>query len=364
MVVSYRNEEKENLMELTQIHSDAKPIRWSFAQTHPVLAYLLIAFGWSWLFWLGAIPFRGQNDLLIMTIVLIGAYGPAMGYILVLGLRNGMMPDHSTKKMNAMLIASIVIFSVMTIRYVVGNVPGYVSLPDNLTITAPVILTALMASLTGGWVISSAFSQHPDICKKMVSLLPIHLPFGWTVVALLFMPVMILTSWGLATLLGLQVEYPSGWGLPLLDIIPLFLLSFILTALAQGGMEEPGWRGLLQPTMQKRFSPLAAALIVSLFWSLWHLPLYLNGFYSGDLVSGMIGGGIYRIFLAIFLAWFYNRSGGNLFLMVFLHTCFNVMVDFIPLSDSILLLLWVIVVMAIVIKDKMWKKLPARSMGY
>jgi membrane protease YdiL (CAAX protease family) len=137
----------------------------------------------------------------------------------------------------------------------------------------------------------------------------------------------------------------------------LFLLSFILTALAQGGMEEPGWRGFLQPTLQQRFSPLAAALIVSLLWSLWHLPLYLNGFYPGDLINGMIGGGIYRIFLAIFLAWFYNRTGGNLFLMVFLHTCFNVMVDFMPLSDLVMLVLWVLVVVVIVVKDKMWRKL-------
>jgi membrane protease YdiL (CAAX protease family) len=124
-------------------------------------------------------------------------------------------------------------------------------------------------------------------------------------------------------------------------------------------MEEPGWRGFLQPTIQKRFSPLLAALIVSLIWSLWHLPLYLNGFYPGDLVGGMIGSAVYRIFLAIFLAWFYNRSGGNLFLVVFLHTCFNVLVDFMPLSDSIMLLLWVLVVLTITIHDKMWRKIPA-----
>ena len=135
-------------MEISQIHSGAKPIRGSFAQTHPVLTYLLIAFGWTWLFWLGAIPFRAQNDMLVMSIVLLGAYGPAIGCILTLGLRNGMTLDLSPKKMTAMSIASLVIFSMMTIRYLVGNVPGYVSLPDDLTLTAPIVLTALAASLT------------------------------------------------------------------------------------------------------------------------------------------------------------------------------------------------------------------------
>lgn len=345
-------------MELTQINSGARPIRWSLAQTHPAITYLLIAFGWSWLFWLGAIPYGGKNDLLVMAMVLLGGYGPALACILTLGLRNGMTLDLSPKRMTAMLIASTVIFAVMVIRYLVGNVPGYVSLPDDLTITAPIILTALAASLTGGWVISSAFSQHTAIREKMASVLPTRLPLRWTMFALLFLPLMLLASWGIAVLLGMQVEYPSGWGLPALDIVPLFLLSFLLTALAQGGMEEPGWRGMLQPTLQKRFSPLVAALIVSLFWSLWHLPLFLNGFYPADIASGMIGGGIYRIFLAIFLAWFYNRSGGNLFLMVYLHTCFNVMVGFMPLSDLVMLVLWVLVVAIIVIRDRMWQKLP------
>lgn len=348
-------------MEISQIHSGARPIRWSFAQTHPVLAYLLIAFGWTWLFWLGAIPLRGQNDLLLMAIVLLGAYGPAIGCILLLGSRNAMNLDLSSKKMTAMLIASVVIFSVMVIRYLVGNVPGYSSLPDNLTLTVPIVLTAIATSLVGGWVISSAFSQNTEIRKTMASLLPIRLPFRWTVFALLFFPAMVLASGGIAALLGMEVEYPSGWGLSPLQLVPLFLLSFVLTALAQGGMEEPGWRGFLQPMLQKRWSPLVAALIVSLFWSLWHLPLYLNGFYPGDLVSGMIGGAIYRIFLAIFLAWFYNRSGGNLFLMVFMHTCFNVVVDFLPLSDLVMLLLWVLVVVSIVIADKMWQKLPEKA---
>src|SRR5512133_406645 len=101
----------------------------------------------------------------------------------------------SPKKMLTMLIVSLVIFSVMTIRYLVGNVPGYVSLPDHLNITAPILLTAVVASLTGGWVISNAFSQHADIRETMASLLPFRLPLGWTAFAFLFFPALVLMSW-------------------------------------------------------------------------------------------------------------------------------------------------------------------------
>jgi len=72
----------------------------------------------------------------------------------------------------------------------------------------------------------------------------------------------------------------------------------------------------------------------------------------------MVGGFIFRIFLSIFLAWFYKRSGGSLFLMIFLHTCFNILVNYLPTSDLGIALLWLVVVVIIIIKDKMWRKLP------
>ena len=74
-----------------------------FAQKHPVLTFLLINFAWTWLFWLAAIPFRAQNDLLVMAIVMIGGFGPALGGILTLGLRSGARPDFSAKRIAVMI---------------------------------------------------------------------------------------------------------------------------------------------------------------------------------------------------------------------------------------------------------------------
>jgi len=330
----------------------------TFVQKHPVITFLIITFAWTWLFWLAAIPLRGQT-LLLTVIVILGAYGPAIGGILTLGLRNGLRLDLSPKKIITALFAAAIIFGVLTLRYLVGNIPNYDTLAADLTLSAPIVLTALVASLVGGWVISSAVSNNPHIRARMASILPWRLPPFWTVFGLVFYALMILAAWGLAALVGSDLEYPGLWGRPALEVLPLYALTFGLTALAQGGMEEPGWRGLLQPELQRRFSPLVAALIVSAFWSLWHLPLYLNGYYPGELVGGMIGGAVFRIFLAIFLAWFYNRSGSNLFLMIFLHTCFNTLVNFLPTSDLGLLVLWLVVAVTIAVKDKMWRKLPA-----
>lgn len=334
----------------------------NLTKKYPVLTFLLINFTWTWVFWLAAIPLHDRN-LLLTAIVMIGGFGPAIGGILTLGLRNGMKLGLSPKQFGAMLIASLVIFGLMSLRYLAGNIPNFDTLAADLTLNFPILVAALAASLVGGWVISNAVSRDPNIRGRMASILPWRMPAGWTLLGVLFYPAMILVAWGLAALLGADVEYPRLWGRSAAEVLPIYTLIFALTFFAQGGNEEPGWRGLMQPELQKRYSPLAAALIVSVAWSLWHLPLYLNGFYPGDLLGGMIGGGIFRVFLSIFLAWFYNRSGGNLFLMMFLHTSFNWMVNFLPTSDLGLLVLWLIVVVIVVIKDKMWKKLPANQSG-
>ncbi len=334
------------------------PLRWSLAQDRPTLAFLILSFTWSWLFWLGGIALRGRDDLMLMMVVFIGGFGPAVGGMLTLGLKKGLrLFDMNRKSVITMLVSSAVIFGLMALRYRVGAVAGYESLPGDLTLTAPILLAAVAVSLIGGKVISSALSGNAEIREKMASILPVRGSLGWLAFSLVFFPVLVLISWGLAALLGMPVEYPGLWGRPILEVLPLALLSFSLTALIRGGNEEPGWRGMMQPALQNKYSPLVAALIVSAFWSLWHLPLFLNGFYGENLVMGMIGGGIYRIFLAIFLAWAYNRSGGNVLAMIILHTTFNMAVDFLPTSDLLLLVLWIIVTVIVILKDKMYRKL-------
>ncbi len=98
-----------------------------------------------------------------MTIVLIGGYGPSIGDILTLGLSSGLRLDLSSRKMVTLAIAAAVIFSQLTLRYLAGNIPNHDILTENLTFSAPIILTALAAGQVGGWVISSAVSRIAEI---------------------------------------------------------------------------------------------------------------------------------------------------------------------------------------------------------
>jgi membrane protease YdiL (CAAX protease family) len=328
------------------------------ARSHPVFAFLLLAFSWSWLFWLAAIPLAGPDKSLMVAITFVGAYGPAIAGILVLRLQNSLTIDLSRKRIMIAGMAFTTILVVMVLRYLAGSLPGYDILPRNPTLTVPIVLFALLACLTGAWVISSARSSNPNVRARMASLLPSALSLRWLGFALFFNAVILLISWGLGVLLGLEITPPPLWEHTALEAVYLLVVAFLMTSLTRGGIEEPGWRGFMLPELQRRFNPLGASLIIAVFWDLWHIPLYLNGFYPGGIVGGMIGRTIYIIPLAIVFTWFYNRTRGNLLLLVCLHTTVNVMDKFIPYSDLLWVALWVVFSVVVIISDKMYRRQP------
>ena len=55
-------------------------------------------------------------------------------------------------------------------------------------------------------------------------------------------------------------------------LMPIF---FVFTLICGGGNEEIGWRGFLQPALEKRFSFWQATVLTGLVWALWHAPLWL-----------------------------------------------------------------------------------------
>ena len=54
-------------------------------------------------------------------------------------------------------------------------------------------------------------------------------------------------------------------------LMPLFYIQLIFFG---GGHEELGWRGILQPLLDKKYTYWKSNLIVGLIWGIWHLPLW------------------------------------------------------------------------------------------
>ncbi len=60
---------------------------------------------------------------------------------------------------------------------------------------------------------------------------------------------------------------------------PLFVIFLMIPVmLFGGGLEEAGWRYILQPELEKKCNFIISTIIVSIIWWLWHLPLfYIQG---------------------------------------------------------------------------------------
>lgn len=116
------------------------------------------------------------------------------------------------------------------------------------------------------------------------------------------LPLLIMLAMNVAlAALGQQPAWTS-----LLDRVPGYLQTLVLTAVIFGGQEEPGWRGFALPRLQSRHSPLVATLILGLAWGIWHVPLYGPAGFVVPLV------------LAFFYTWLYNKTGSVL-LCILLH---------------------------------------------
>ena len=93
--------------------------------------------------------------------------------------------------------------------------------------------------------------------------------------------------------------------------------------------EEPGWRGFALPRLQQGRSALAATLILTLFWWLWHLPAYwvMPAFVYATQQYGFLAAfGIQAVILlamGLLLAWVYNGSSGSILMPVLLHASWN-----------------------------------------
>jgi uncharacterized protein len=114
----------------------------------------------------------------------------------------------------------------------------------------------------------------------------------------------------------------------LLSLFPLMILG--------GGLEELGWRGVLQPELERRFTRFQAAAIVGVIWATWHLPLFfIPGVaqYGGNF--GVFAVGIFGN--AMMLALIYGRTRSILLCILF-HASNNVTdpMGLHPLNDSTL----------------------------
>ncbi len=126
-----------------------------------------------------------------------------------------------------------------------------------------------------------------------------------------------LTLFSIILILSFGIIGTYNKEIPLYFIIPLFIYALTFG----GGFEELGWRGVLQPNLEKKHSFIVSALITGIIWGLWHAPLQIiQGYALFDLSFFPFMFGI--IMFSIFLAYIYRKTN-SVFCCAFFHGLYN-----------------------------------------
>lgn len=108
---------------------------------------------------------------------------------------------------------------------------------------------------------------------------------------------------------------------PQFNIISFFLYNLVFF----GFGEEVGWRGFALPLFQSKFNALVSSILLTLFWAIWHWPLffYRPGFTSMDF-SSIIGWFFSLLTGSVLLTWLYNSSKASILICAIFHSTIDI----------------------------------------
>ena len=117
--------------------------------------------------------------------------------------------------------------------------------------------------------------------------------------------------------------------------VPLyFILIQIPAMMFGGGMEELGWRYILQPELEKKFNFVVSTTIVSVIWWFWHLPLfYISGVWQFGRNFMIYGISVFGIAFALAAI---KKITGSTWLCILFHACTNAWATIYSVNESIL----------------------------
>ena len=135
----------------------------------------------------------------------------------------------------------------------------------------------------------------------------------WYLVAVCLLPIVAVLQYAALRLIG--TPFPA----PLFTFAdaPLIFAMFFIGAIG----EELGWQGFAFPELSTRCSALAAALVLGVFWALWHVIPFVQLGRSADWI---LWHGLSIIALRVIIVWLFVNTGQSVFIAVLFHTMSNI----------------------------------------
>lgn len=181
----------------------------------------------------------------------------------------------------------------------------------------PVWLIAIWSPSVMAMLLAHNNGQLGELLARLVAFRGLGL--SWVIVAI---PLLILVGAIILSWRDLNFsEFTPGLVLMLLG------LNLFLGPLG----EEMGWRGFLQPNLEARFGWLAATLLVSAIWALWHAPLWAIASPQSEIPFLVFA--VHVLAYGLLMASAQTLAPHSLVPAVLLHLLFNVAASVALLSN-------------------------------
>ena len=229
-------------------------------------------------------------------------------------------------------ITTLVAFFALSIAWtwIFWGAMALLGIPDEINFSRPGVILILLGQV-GPLVAALALTLRSTGWKGVRSLLAsaLHARFslGWYAAVLLGPGALLFLTYALGTILGIP---------PPAELFGLPMGGWLLALAGQAWVvvgEEYGWRGYALPRIQERFGSLTAALVVGMFWTLWHLPLFfIPGSYQSRISFLFFFPSI--LFDSLLYTLVYNRTGKRLASVMLLHAAQNLWGRAVPLFPA------------------------------
>ena len=175
----------------------------------------------------------------------------------------------------------------------------------------------------------------------------------WYLLAIVGPAMVILLAMGGHLVLGGTVPdyvpFGARWLIVAVNLVLVFLIGGPLG-------EEFGWRGVVLPALEARFSPPWDSLILGIIWTVWHLPLFFISASAQHSLSFWLFA-LLTMPLSILITWVYHGSTESLLLVMLFHAAVNTWSGALKISPEsagstrplvlVVLLTWVVALLVV-----------------
>lgn len=320
---------------------------------HQLIAFFLITFGISWGLGFSYYAINVPGQELLFPLAAVATCGPALAGIIVTRLSStGQKRGSSRSFWIAFPLALVVSSAVFLAHNVIVN---------GVALNPIMVVFLVVFSIPVAYVLSSAFSRSPAVRRYLASVSQVRRVWPWLLLAPVVMLGLDLLSIWISNLLGrgavTLADLPSA-GLDTLKIVAIIFLYQLFFFNLSG--EEIGWRGFALPRLLARTNLVAASLVLTFFWAVWH------AFYWGAAGEPVMTWRYWldtfiRLFPAtVLINWLTIRSGGSILVAGVTHAFANTFFTLLTVID------WPVhtatlygAALLILLVERQWRKLPS-----